>query len=486
MQAIGPSAPARPRELFPVIALGLIAVIVGLSAATLGPLGLMPVFGSLFLALVLTRPQYGIALFLSTFLMAYPASLQGVGYLTINNVLGGIFGIMLIYKVYRDADWWFIRTPEIQLLVFVSFAYFLSNELNAPDPHMVSLLGPGFYFAEGLRTFVNRVAFTLFFIVYIRTPAHLRMVYLLAVGFMVFTALTGVQGVLGGGGLKGYRAYTGSTELVAGKAGIIRAAGNPNRLAMFAILAISGMWYLSQYLRIPGVRYVSILTISVLSLAVFMTASRSGLLGLITCALAIVIDEGVEIRRLLSFALAGALVVILVVQFVPSKSLERITNLPGTEGAQTGVGSASLERRQYIWELAAEMFRENPVLGVGMGNWATWRFIKDPGYSTGQPHNSYVLTLIEGGIFALGGFLALLWRTWRNLRFAEAYVSVPGSPLADLSWIVKSAKVSLVVLIFFSMFADLWNLVIIFMLIGTSVVVRRLVEDSQARQAVAY
>lgn len=485
MQAVGTGYPARARSVVPLVGFVLGGMVIGAAVARLGPAALLPVFGVLFAAIVVARPEYGIALFLSTFLMSYPRWLQGSGYLTINNALGGIFLLLLTYHIYREQDWWFVKCREIQILAFIVLMFYLSQRFNSPDPHKVELLGAGFYFAEGLRTFINRVAFVLFLIVFIRTPAHLRMLVLLALFFMVFTSLTGVQGVLRGGGLKGYRAYTEVTDYVAGQAGLIRSAGNPNRLAMFSILAIASLWYVMQALRVPALRMLIVPTMALLALAVFMTASRSGLLGLLVCGAAILVDGGFDLRKLLSVGLAAALLVVLVVRFVPEKSLERITNLPGTSSSETGEGAASIERRQGAVGLALDIFRDNPVLGVGMGNWHVVRFLKDPAYAAGSPHNSYLLTLVEGGPFALLGFLLLMLWTWQNLRFAETYVSEPFSPLGDLEWIVKSSKVSLLVLVFFSMVADLWSLVILFMLVGFGVVARRLVEQSMREEALA-
>src|SRR5262249_27871366 len=153
------------------------------------------------------------------------------------------------------------------------------------------------------------------------------------------------------------------------------------------------------------------------------------------CVVAISLDEGLDLRGLLTFVLAGLLLTALVVQFVPEKTFERITNLPFTQGGQTGLGAGSIERRQYTWEIAIELFEENPILGVGIGNWELARFLKDPTRSTGAPHSSYLLALVEGGVFCLAGFLGLLWRTWSNLGVAERYVSNPQFPLADLLWI---------------------------------------------------
>ena len=473
------------RSMAPVVAIVAFAAVVAIGTAAAGPLAVLPIFGILFFSLVMAHPEYGIALFMSTFLMSYPAVLQGTGYLTINNVLGGIFGILLTYKLYQEGDWWFVRRPEIQLLGYLIVLFYLANRLNGPDPFLLSLLGANMALAENLRTFFNRTAFTLFFINYIRTPGHLRMIYALALAFMVYTSFTGVQGVMGGGGLKGYRAYTGAESLVAGEVGLIRSAGNPNRLAMFAILGIAGLWYLMQALRIAALRLIIIPVIGVLALAVFMTASRSGLLGLGVCAAAIVWDQGIDIPKMLSFGLALGLLAVVAIQMVPEKSLERITNLPFTQGGETGEGAGSLENRAYTWGVGLDLFIEHPIIGIGMGNWALVRFINDPGHSAGSPHSSYLLALVEGGILGTGGFLALIWRAWRNIRFAEPYVTQPGSPLANLTWVLKGIKASILVLVFFSMFADLWQLVILFWLVGTSIVFERVVLETFPEAAAA-
>jgi len=445
---------------------------------TIGPFTFLPVFGLLFFALVFARPEYGIALFLSTFLIQYPAALQGSGLLTINNALGGVFVILLTYKVYSDRDWWFLHSQEMQLLGFIVLMFYLSDRFNGPEPRLLPLLGAIEHGAENMRTLITRSIFILFFINFVRTPQHVLMIYLLAVVLMVISAITGVQGVMHGGGLYGYRAVGG---------GVIASAANPNRLAMFAILAIAELYYLTTWLSFPGITLLVSPLVGVLGLCVFMTASRSGLLGLIVCAIAIVVEEGFSVQKLLGYGLTSVLVFVLVVSFTPAKTLERLTNLPFTQGGQSGLGSASLERREYNWEQAVEMFRENPLLGVGIGNWELARFLQDPTHATGAPHSSYLLALCEGGIFCLMGYLALLWRCWRNIGFAEYYMNDPQFPLSrNLRWVVKSTKTDFIVLIFFSLFADLWQLVILFWLVGISIVVRRMVEQTLEQEAFAY
>ncbi len=475
MQGLGTLSPrSAERSWAPLLLVTTLAVVGGIGSVFLGGATVVLVLGIFLVAFIIVRPQYGIALFLSTFLMTYPRALQGVGFLTINNVLGLIFIVLLAYRVYRERDWSFLTLPEVQLLGFIVAMYFLSARLNGPDPHTLELLGEQELSAANMRIFVNRVAFTIFFVVFIRTAEHVRMIYLVGLAFMVASALSGVQGVLQGGGLYGYRATT--------EARLVAAAYNPNRLAMLAVFSVAGLWYFRRSLWLPGLRAALILAIGVMGLAVFMTASRSGLLGLAVCFAGILWDEKVSIRALVNWILGAVLVGVLVSQFVPERSLERITNLPGTQQAQLGEGAGSLERRSRTWQIAWELFLDSPFLGVGMGNWEVARFLKDPARSTAAPHSSYLLALVEGGVFCLAGFLVLLWRTWQNYRYAEAWMTAaPPSPTTDLLWITKAAKISFLSLVFFSLFADLWQFVLLFWLVGISVVLRRLVERDMER-----
>jgi len=130
------------------------------------------------------------------------------------------------------------------------------------------------------------------------------------------------------------------------------------------------------------------------------------------------------------------------------------------------------------------MFEQHPIIGIGTGNWQVDRFLNDPSRQTAAPHSAYVLAAVELGITGLAASLLLLWRTWRNFRYAESYVSDPDSPLSSLHWVVKSGRVSLLVFVFFSAFADLWQFVLLFWLVGLGVVLRRLVDQAALQAAI--
>jgi O-antigen ligase len=465
--------PPSVRGVLPALSLALLGSVVGVGMAVVGPVAVLPLFGLLFFGLVAMHPEYGIALFLSTFLVTYPGTLQGSGSLTINNLMGGIFLILLSYKMYRERDWWFLRVTELRLLGFICLVSYLANRFNGPDPRLLALLGVIESAPLTSRTFLSRSIFTLFFVNFIRTPWHVMMIYSIGVIFMIGACISGVQGMTQGTALHGYRAVS----------AVISAAANPNRLAIFALMSIAALWYLMRWWRAPVLPVVVLPLIAVMALAVFMTGSRSGLLGLCVCVVAIAIDEGLGVRQLVGAALVGALTLILVAQLVPEKTYDRLTNLPFTEAGETGLGSSSLGRRREGWRQAFKMFEQHPVIGIGIGNWQLARFLSDPTRDTTAPHSSYVLAAVEGGIISLAAFLVLLWRTWRNFRYAESYVSDPDSPLSNMQWVVKGGRVSFLVLVLFSVFADLWQFVALFWLVGLGIVLRRLVDQTALEAA---
>ena len=71
-------------------------------------------------ATVFYRPNIGVLIIMSTMLMSYPDALKGVGPFTINNMLGAILLTLLVFETYRTHDYWFLREPEIRLLLIIS------------------------------------------------------------------------------------------------------------------------------------------------------------------------------------------------------------------------------------------------------------------------------------------------------------------------------------------------------------------------------
>ncbi len=108
-----------------------------------------------------------------------------------------------------------------------------------------------------------------------------------------------------------------------------------------------------------------------------------------------------------------------------------LVGLFSASGVQESVSdTTNLDKRLIFWENSMEMVKENPVTGVGPGNWK----INFPKYGLGgldynvvqgithvqRPHNDYLWVLTESGIlgfvFFIGIFVCAFWRVAGNFK----------------------------------------------------------------------
>jgi len=146
---------------------------------------------------------------------------------------------------------------------------------------------------------------------------------------------------------------------------------------------------------------------------------------------------------------------------IPSAYLDRITNfvMAGRNaGGQAGAGAgveASTENRLELILTGLRMFVDHPLMGVGVGNFR-WRSIVDYNNShISALHNSYVLTLTEGGLVMFAGYLVLFTVVLKVL--AEARRRSAEQPAVGLAWLVEGTQVMFVMFLIFSAFADCWH-----------------------------
>lgn len=193
-----------------------------------------------------------------------------------------------------------------------------------------------------------------------------------------------------------------------------------NTFAMLFVIAQPFLWYAGFAVRKAVVRYGLWLVIPFAWHAVFLTASRGGLVGLVVVTLLIALRSS---RKALGLLLIPALVVAYVWQ-----AGDLMKSRAGTIDEFRTESSAAT--RLEAWQAALNMVGAHPVTGVGLASFGP----AFPYYSSKEPreaHNTFLQVAGESGAFAglallllVGGSLYALWRNAARLR---ARGSVDGS-----------------------------------------------------------
>lgn len=188
------------------------------------------------------------------------------------------------------------------------------------------------------------------------------------------------------------------------------ALGNANETA--ASLVAGGVLAVALAASLRGqplLRLASAVVVPLCAIAVFMTASRGGLVALAVALIsAVVLAPGR--RRTAALALAGVVVLSTVVYFSAFASVDarnRVTELQGGTG------------RTDIWKVGWRMVEAEPLRGVGAGNFeiSSIHYLLAPGalirddFIVDEPkvaHNTYLNVLAELGIVGLALFMGVI------------------------------------------------------------------------------
>lgn len=471
----------RWQPVLAVLAVGVGAMVLGpemLTALLVGITGAM---------IVAVRPQWGVGLILFLLMVQYGSRRydrgglagvmavlvpQGSGLLTPNNLLGMFLAILLVYQLYLNGDWSFLQSRILQLMLAITAVLAFSAFVSGVTPAEQAEIGVMATSAQDpSRLLISRALFLVLFVFFIRTPSDLRTIVGLFVLLALLTAWSGSGAAVtdtGRAEVSTYRA--GGTDV------LIESTQNPNRLAMIATLGLVFIWEYSQAFNMKRwLRWAAIALAVLMVITVFLSASRGGLIGLVVASLLLFVRRRGGSSRLI-YAIALILVAgALVQQVVPPQAMERITNIPGLRTADANAaGEGSIERREYTYDIGLKIWKQAPIVGVGPGNWPYVRFMTDPLRSAAAAHNSYLAVLAEGGLLTLGLYMLLFYIVIRDLlRLERSSAVVARAKQEGLEWLIASTRICLLAFMVFSLFADLWDLVFSYFLLGTSAVLIR-------------
>lgn len=423
------------------------------------------IVASMLLVVVVARPEIGILLLLTNYLFAsYPTPIRGGGLLTINNVLGIILSVILLAELSQRPDFWFVRTKQVQIfaalgvvMLFGTFAsYWTFPDLRITWGKVRTLDQT----APLTRDFITRFAFIILAAKFLTTKRHIKMSITVILLCLIMVVPSALAGWASGSSADGRAAASFSMGT------------NSNRLAFLCLMQAAFWWYLGQTQKSQTMRLVIYGVIGLLVLTVLLTASRSGFLGLGVLFYLLTRDRGAMKGGRIQVILLAALMIGMMLTVVPQENLDRIANMnPFAQGRGGNIGTHSTERRVETVGLGWDIFLEYPIFGVGLGNFreVARQVYNDPFYR--PPHNSYIWALSEGGIFVFLLFLLLYWMTLRDIRWIQRSPATP----SDLRWIAAALEPSLLLLLFYSFFADMWLNPITYILIVLTVVFKRYV-----------
>jgi O-antigen ligase len=469
------TAPTPATRLLPALALLLLGTVV--AAASFVDDGLL-YFSAVLLALtvsvlVIAKPIAGLVLMIVSFLFVYSKWIPMVRPFTPNVTFGLLLGVALVFSFFRERDLWFLKSCPLLLLAAIGIAYTVSTTLGKEFlPHLPT--GRLVWEEQtDLEKLLTRWTFVLLFVYFVRTPRQLGLILLVLFTMLYVAVPASFMMVMSGAGWGGYRARAGW---------LIHSAGNPNRLAFLCLFAAAMLWCFLGDRRRPVPHWANVLGLPMLvSLFVgaIATGSRSGFLNTVVVATLLLGGRvrGAKIRRVAAALLVLVCSGVIVAEMLPEEAVYRASAPIVDPGSD--VGQRSAEKRIHTAQVGFQIFREHPWLGVGMGNFLIHQQALEPKAIASAAHNSYVLTLTEGGVVVFGLYFALFAWCFRALARLERGYQAGMHPDLDLLWVVRALRVNWILFLSFSLFADIWIHIIFYVMVGLVVVLRRIHGDRE-------
>jgi len=226
-------------------------------------------------------------------------------------------------------------------------------------------------------------------------------------------------------------------------------------VAAFPLLLYRILYEPKRWLRLAG-----ILGGSFTLIAILLTNSRGAFVTLVVILPLIAL----EIRARFPTIMLAAGILLILVLLLPASYKNRLTNLSAlfpTISESDITGDEAVTGRTSTMLTGLAMFRDNPFLGVGVGNFGVrfWDYATDIGLESGlgytetltidrKPHSLYIEVLAETGLFGVltfGSFFTLLiaalvrYRKDKVIRQSLSGLStwLPASLMAILAYLIS-------------------------------------------------
>jgi len=185
---------------------------------------------------------------------------------------------------------------------------------------------------------------------------------------------------------------------------------NPNDLAFAIVLSMPFALAFMVTARNPVKKVLWLIAMLIMTVALFLTASRAGFLNLLICGSVTLYHFAIKGKRMY-LLVATVFLGVIIGATAGGKLYSRFAALSG-QGSSARDQSAyeSYQARIFLMERAVQGIFTYPVFGVGARNF--------PAYSTvwHDVHMTYLQIMVEGGIPVGILYLAFFYRAFLNLK----------------------------------------------------------------------
>jgi O-antigen ligase len=182
---------------------------------------------------------------------------------------------------------------------------------------------------------------------------------------------------------------------------------NPNQLAISLAIGIPIAWYLITRRKNDLLLYVNFIYISFALFCIVLTASRGGLITAVVGLLIIPLTFYQLQSTKKAIVTIGIIIVIIVGSIkYPSIASNIERNLDRLSQISDNIEQRDLGIRGTLISYGLQIFKENPILGVGARGFA--ESVVEAGHSrTHTAHNTYLSVLVEFGIIGFILFISI-------------------------------------------------------------------------------
>lgn len=388
-------------------------------------LAMMAYLGILGVAMIFAEPFIGLVnylLFLYVRPQEYVSGMTGMPIVLMVGVV--TLGLMVFRMAVMKRRIEVTRAPQNLLIVWFflaivasHFAYlYLQGAMNSAMDFVPTMVM--YFLITNLVTSHRKLKFTVNLVV-------------------VLTLVLAAQGVVQhftGVGFGGQETYKGRIQAV----GIF---SDPNDLALALVIVLPFVFLKLVERAKPWEKLLAVLAMGLLVYALYLTASRGGLLSFGVLMIMLLSRKYGKVPGLI----AGGVVMLAV--FVVGPRMATIS----TEEAST-------YGRVEAWGLGLDLFEQFPLFGVGAGNYTEYHFR--------TAHNSFVLCASELGMFGLFPWVMMIYLSIKNNHFISKHMRE--ARMEDVAIYADTVRYGLIAFILAAYFLSRTYSELLFILIGLS------------------